>query len=461
MNGASTSWSRDLSAFAAGLTYENVPAHVIANARLRLLDTIGVCFASVGMDYAEAIRGMIEEQGAGTAVTMFGSGRAAAAWGALYNGALAHGNDYDDTHSVALIHISGVVIPTVVAMGERCGASGAEVLTAAVAAYETGLRIGIATPTGFHERGFHATGVCGAYAAAIGAAKVLKLDAERMAQALGIVGSQASGLLEFLSDGAWVKRLHPGWAAHAGIVAAQLAARGYIGATAVLEGRYGLYNAYSARPLPDRAALFARLGTEWETLNTDFKPYPCGHLSHPYMDCARDLRTRHKLAPDDIVSIELRVPRAAVPILCEPRADKLRPQNAYAARFSLPYAVAVVLLLGRAGIDEFSEERIRDPQILALAARTSYVVDDSLPFPQAFPGWVKLKLRDGRDVEQRMDASRGSRAHPMSDAEMREKFIANISRRLSPAKAQTIWDAGSRLEAVADIREFTALLSAQ
>ncbi len=455
------SLSRELSAFAAGLEFEDVPEPVIANARLRLLDTIGVCFASVGMEYAEAIRGMIEEQGVSGDVTMFGTGRASAAWAALYNGALAHGNDYDDTHSVALIHISGVVIPTVVAMGERCGASGAEVLTAAVAAYETGLRIGIAVPTGFHERGFHATGVCGAYAAAIGAAKVLKLDAERMAQALGIVGSQASGLLEFLSDGAWVKRLHPGWAAHAGIVAAQLAARGFIGATAVLEGRYGLYSAYSARPLAGREALLAGLGAEWETLNTDFKPYPCGHLSHPYMDCARDLRARHKLTPDDIASIELRVPRAAVPILCEPRADKLRPQNAYAARFSLPYAVAVVLLLGRAGIDEFSEERIRDPQVLALAARTSYVVDDSLPFPQAFPGWLKLKLKDGREVEQRMDASRGSREHPMSDAELYEKFAANISRRLSSEKASAIWDAGSTLERVANIRELTTLLSLQ
>ncbi len=461
MSEPSATLSRELAEFAAGLQFDEVPSHVIANARLRLLDTIGVCFASVGMDYAEAIRGMIEEQGASSDVTMLGTGRASAAWGALYNGALAHGNDYDDTHSVALIHISGVVIPTVVAMGERCGASGAEVLTAAVAAYETGLRIGIAVPTGFHERGFHATGVCGAYAAAVAAAKLLKLDAERMAQALGIVGSQASGLLEFLSDGAWVKRLHPGWAAHAGIVAAQLAARGFIGASAVLEGRYGLYNTYSARPLPNREALLAGLGAEWETLNIDFKPYPCGHLSHPYMDCARDLRARYGLTPDDIASIELRVPRAAVPILLEPRADKLQPQNAYAARFSLPYAVAVVLLLGRAGIEEFSEERIRDPQVLALATRTSYVVDDSLPFPQAFPGWLKLKLKDGREVEQRMDASRGSREHPMSAAELYEKFAANMSRRLSAEKAKTVWEAGSALERLGNIREFTTLLSLQ
>ena len=176
------------------------------------------------------------------------------------------------------------------------------------------------------------------------------------------------------------------------------------------------------------------------------------------MDCARDLRARYNLEPDDIESIELRVPPAAVPILCEPRADKLRPQNAYAARFSLPYAVAVVLLLGRAGIDEFSEERIRDAQVLALAARTRYVVDESLPFPQAFPGWVKLTLRDGRQVEQRMDASRGSREHPMSEAELFEKFAANVSRRLPAKKAKAIWHAGSGLERLADIRELTALL---
>ncbi|MSQ55715.1 MAG: MmgE/PrpD family protein [Betaproteobacteria bacterium] len=453
------SLSQPLAAFAANLAYADIPAEVVACARLRLLDTVGVCLASVGMEYAEAMLGVIAEQGASTDAALFGSARrASAAWAACYNGALAHGNDYDDTHSVALMHVSGVVVPAILALGERERASGRRVLEAAIAAYETGLRIGMAAPSGFHARGFHATGVCGVFAAAIGASRLLGLDVARTTHAIGIAGSQAAGSMEFLADGAWTKRMHPGWAAHGGIVAAQLAARGYTGPASILEGRYGLFSAYAGMA-PDAVVLHAGLGTEWETLNVDFKPYPCGHISHPYMDCARALRERHKFSLEEIESILLPVPPQAVPILCEPYADKIRPASAYAARFSLPYAVAVVLKLGRAGIDEFSEARIGDPDLLALMSRTRYVVDASLPFPQAFPGWVKIRLRDGRNLEERMDASRGSREHPMSEGELYEKFSANVLRTLPGERCRAIWDAGLVIDRAEDVRAFTALLA--
>ena len=456
------SLSHALADFACGLDLERVPTEVVANARLRLLDTVGVCLASVGMEYADAMMHVIGEQGASTEATLIGgTQRAAAGWAAFYNGGLAHGNDYDDTHSVSLMHISAVVVPTVLAMGERIRAAGADVIAAAIAAYETGLRIGMAAPTAFHARGFHTAGVCGVFAAAIAAARLLKLDAGKTTHALGIAGSQASGSMEFLSNNAWTKRMHPGWAAHAGIVAAQLAARGFTGPATILEGRYGLFNSYAGTPAPNASAFAAGLGREWETLNIDFKPYPCGHLSHPYMDCARDLRSQHKLRPGDIAAVELRVPTHAVSILCEPLADKQRPASAYAARFSLPYSVAVVFALGHAGIDEFSEERIRDPEVLALAARTSYVVDDTLPFPQAFPGWVRIRLRDGRELERRMDASRGSREIPMSTDEFYQKFSANVERCLPSASARPIWEAGNRAEQLRDINEFTRLVAGQ
>lgn len=453
-------YSQTLADYAARLAYEDLPPEVVASTRLRLLDTVGVCLASVGMEYAEAILAMLDEQGSSSDATLFGSAkRSSAAWAACYNGALAHGNDYDDTHSVALMHISGVVMPTVLALGERHHLPGRRVLEAAVAGYEAGLRIGMATPSGFHARGFHATGVCGVFAAAIAASRLLGLDAARMAHAIGIAGSQAAGSMEFLSDGAWTKRLHPGWAAHAGIVAAQLAARGYTGPATALEGRYGLYNAYAGVREPDLARHTATFGTEWETLNIDFKPYPCGHANHPYMDCARTLVERHRFTIADIEAIELRVPPAFVPILCEPFADKIRPASAYAARFSLPYAVAVILKLGRAGIDEFSAERIADPDLIALMARTRYVADASLPFPQTFPGWVKIRLKDGRELEQRMDASRGSRELPMSEAEIYEKFAANAARALPAERVRAVWDAGLAIERMEDVRGFTGLLS--
>ncbi len=450
--------SRTLADFVAGLKFSELPADVVANAKMRVLDAVGVCLASVGMPYAEAMHDVCVEQGGLPTAAAFGkSGRMPESWAALYNGSLAHGNDYDDTHSESIVHIGGAVVPTALAVAEKLGCSGAAALAAVVAGYEVAARIGSAASKGIHAQGFHPTGVCGAFSAAATAGKLSGLDAARLADAFGIAGSQASGSLEFLSDGAWTKRMHPGWAAHAGIIAAGLARHGFRGPQTTFEGRYGFYALYATNTPADHSRATRGLGSEWEILNTDVKPYPCGHISHPYMDCALRLRREHGLTPDRIAAIELRVPSAAVPILLEPLAQKQRPQNSYAARFSMPYAVAVILTRGRAGIDEFSEEAIRDETALQLCARTSYVVDDTMPFPQTFPGWLRLKLVDGRQLEARMDASRGSREIPMTEDELREKFTANAVRALPASQVDTLWEAGQALDRAADVRTFCRL----
>lgn len=452
--------SRTLARFVAELDFADLPLEVTTNAKLRILDTVGVCLASVDMAYAQAMLSFAQEQGGPAEARAFGRRqRMPATWAALYNGSLAHGNDYDDTHSKSLVHAGGVIVPTALAMSEKVARSGKQAIAAVAAGYEVVTRIGMAASKGFHVQGFHPTGVCGAFSAAATAGKLLGLSAPQIAHAFGIAGSQAAGSLEFLAEGAWTKRMHPGWSAHAGIIAAGLAHREYTGPQKIFEGRYGLYNLYANTVTPDLSLATARLKQEWEILNTDFKPYPCGHISHPYMDCALKLRKQHSLTPDQIESIELRVPTAAVAIVCEPIEDKRRPCNSYAARFSLPYAVCVILVSGRAGIDDFSEKRIGDPAILALCARTRYVVDDSLPFPQSFPGWVIIHLKDGTRLEARMDESRGSREHPMSADELYEKFESNAARTLPRARVRQIWDIGQRLESLEQTTALTDLLS--
>lgn len=452
--------SQTLAAFVAQLSYAELPQAVATNAKHRILDTLGVCLASSDMEYAKAMLDLALEQGGPEEAIAYGTRRRLpASWAALYNGSLAHGNDYDDTHSKSIVHAGGVIVPTAMAMSEKLGRSGREAITAVVAAYDVVARIGMAASKGFHAQGFHPTGVCGVFSAAATAGKLSELSAPQLAHALGIAGSQAAGSMEFLADGAWTKRMHPGWAAHGGIVAAGLARRGYTGPKQIFEGRYGLYNLYANTVKPNLPLATAGLKQEWEILNTDYKPYPCGHISHPYMDCALRLRREHALTPDEIESIELRVPSAAVAILCEPAADKRRPKNSYAARFSLPYAVGVILVSGKAGIEEFSEARIADAQILGLCARTRYIVDDSLPFPRSFPGWVIIQLKNGRRLEARMDASRGSRENPLSEQELFEKFEANAARALPRPQVRQIWDLGLRLETVANIKAFTELLS--
>ena len=457
---SNASISHQLGDFVSSLRLKHLSAEVVDNAKVRVLDTVGVCLASVGMPYAEAMYDLCVEQGGAASAVAFGKrARMPESWAVLYNGSLAHGNDYDDTHSESIVHIGGAVVPTALAVAEKLGGSGEAMLAAVVAGYEVAARVGAAASKGFHAQGFHPTGVCGAFSAAATAGKLMGLDGARLAHSLGIAGSLASGSLEFLADGAWTKRMHPGWAAHAGIVAAGLARRGYTGPGHTFEGRYGLYALYATNTTPDLARATRGLGTEWEILNTDVKPYPCGHISHPYMDCALRLRREHDLKPEQIESIELRVPTAAVAILCEPLAAKRKPANSYAARFSMPYAVAVILTRGRAGIDEFSEESIRDPATLMLCARTNYVIDDTLPFPQTFPGWLRIHLKDGRQLEARMDASRGSREIPMTQAELRDKFTANAVRALPATQVDALWNAGLGLDSASDIEAFASLTS--
>jgi len=453
--------SEKLASFVNELRYSDLPAAVASNAKLRVLDTVGVCLASVGMPYAEALFDLCAEQGGPQKAIAYGKTlRMPETWAVLYNGSLAHGNDYDDTHSRSIVHIGGAVVPTALALAESLGRTGPETLTAIVAGYEVAARIGMAASKGFHAQGFHPTGVCGAFSAAATAAKLMGLSSAHIAHAFGIAGSQASGSLEFLADGAWTKRMHPGWAAHAGVIAAKLANKGYTGPRHTFEGRYGLYKLYANTVEPDLTLATACLGREWEILNTDFKPYPCGHISHPYMDCALRLRNEVGVVPGDIQAIELRVPAAAVPILCEPAAAKRRPESSYAARFSLPYAVAVMLVDGKGGIDAFAESEIRRPELLDLCAKTKYVIDDTLPFPQAFPGWVVITRNDGTRVDARMDYSRGSRENPMTEPELFAKFEPNAVRAIPDTQAQELWDAGLQLERLDSIVPFSALLEA-
>src|SRR5438874_1369839 len=263
----------------------------------------------------------------------------------------------------------------------------------------------MAAPGEFHARGWHATAVCGAFGATLAAGRLEGLDRGRLTAALGIAGSFASGIIEHLEDGPWVKRVHPGWAAHSGVVAAGLARGGFTGPATILEGRFGFYRTF-LRSEPDRAP-FDTLGKEWETLRVGFKPYPCCHYNHAYLDCALALRREHRIEPDAIEGIECRVPAGEVPIVCEPRDSKLRPRTPYDAQFSLAYSVAAALVDGRVGLDTYTKDRIRDERTLALAARVEHTVDPASRFPDGFPGWVRVRLRDAglvarcRDQEAR------------------------------------------------------------
>lgn len=409
------------------------------------------------MPWAEGLLAPAREWGGRGESSVVGTSlRVSAPAAALANGALAHGLDFDDTHTPSITHASAVVLPAALALAEARGLSGAEMLTAAVAGYETITRLGMAAPGAFHARGWHATPACGAFAAAVTAGRCLRLAEDRLASAVGIAASCASGLMEFLEDGSSVKRLHPGWAAHSGILAAGLAGAGMTGPATGLEGRFGFYRA-ALGETPDLTPLLATLGTRWETLEIAFKPYPCCHYNHAHVDAARRLREGHAIAPAAITEVECVVPAGEVAVVCEPAEAKRAPRTEYDAKFSLPFAVAAALLDGHVGVGTFTEARLDDPALLALAARVRYTVDPDSPFPRTFPGHVRIRLADGRLLEERVPANRGGPDFPLPVGEIVDKFRDNAGRALPESRARELEKAALALDGLDDIRALMSL----
>jgi 2-methylcitrate dehydratase PrpD len=446
-----------LAGFARGLTPGRIPSGVRDSVALRVLDTLGCALAGADADWADALRAPARDWGGqGRCSVVAAAQRTSAPMAALVNGSLAHGLDFDDTHAPSITHASAVVLPAVLAVAEERGLDGGEALVAAVVGYETITRLGMAAPGGFHARGWHATAVCGPFAAALAAGRCLGLGEEPLAHAVGVAASCASGLMEFLADGSAVKRLHPGWAAHSGVLAAGLAGAGLTGPGTGLEGRFGFYQA-TLGERPDLRPLLDTLGARWETLEISFKPYPCCHLSHAFVDAARRLRDAHAFDAAAIENVECRVPAGEVPIICEPAEAKRAPRSDYDAKFSLPFTVAAALIDGRVGVETFGRARLDDPRVRALAARVRYVVDADAPFPRTFPGHVAVCLADGRRLEARVPSNRGGPDAPLAAGDIVDKFRDNAARALPEAQARALEKAALGFEALDDVGALMAL----
>jgi 2-methylcitrate dehydratase PrpD len=451
--------ARTLAEWADGLRAEDVPAAVRDNAALRVLDTIGCALAGAREEHVPAVLALAARWGGPGLSTIWGSAlRAAPPQAALANGALAHGLDFDDTHADSVCHASAVLVPTVLALAESEHLGGKDALAALVAGYEGMIRVGMAAPGRFHERGWHATATCGAFGAALAAGKCLRLDADRLTASLGIAASMASGVMEFLEDGSWVKRIHPGWAAQSGIQAAALAQGGFTGPATALEGRLGFYRA-ALGETPDIAKQLKNLGDEWETLRSSFKLYPCCHLNHAYLDAVTGLKQSRALRADQVAEIECLVPAGEVPIVCEPEEAKRRPRTSYDAKFSLAFCVAAALGGDRVGVGSFTETSIRDPRLLALADRVRFSIDAASRYPETFPGWVRVRLLDGGVMEAREESQRGGPNRPIGAAEVIAKFRDNAARTLTPDRVALLERTVLDLEHIDDMGAIPALCS--
>ncbi len=448
--------SEALAAFAASLCYADIPAEVVEKTKRHLLDLLGVALASSTQSFARsAYTAAAAMSGRGDATVIGFSERLPPAWAALVNGTLAHGIDFDDTHQGSVVHVSASVVPAALAAAESNGTDGESFLTALVIGLESAVRVGLVAGGGFHDRGFHPTGICGTFAAALIAGKLGGLDPAQLADALGLCGSLAAGSLEFLTDGSWAKRIHGGWAAHSGLTAATLALHGMTGPREVFEGRFGLYRSHLGDSGWDLSCLTRELGQRWELLDIALKPYPCCHYNHAFIDCAAQARALPGFAPDAIERVECFVAPRQMPIVCEPEASKRVPQTDYDAKFSLPYAVACMLVRGHVDVDDFTPTAIRDPAVLRLAERIACHPEPSADFPRRFPARLRLALRGGESVEWREPINRGSAERPLDDAEVRAKFERNARRALPAAQTEALATAVADLHRAASIETVT------
>jgi len=274
--------------------------------------------------------------------------------------------------------------------------------------------------------------------------------------ALGLCASTAAGSLEFLTDGTWAKRIHGGWAAHSGLAATELAAAGFSGPRGALDGRFGLYRSHLGED-GDWSAVTRDLGKRWHLLDTALKPYPCCHFNHAFIDAALELRRANRLAASDVTGVTCWVAEREMPVVCDPRPSKIRPQSDYDAKFSLPYAVACALVRGAVGIDDFEGDAIDDPAVLDLARRVECVADPHTDYPRRFPGRLRVDCNDGRQLQHDEPINRGSAERPLSNDEVEAKFLANAERALSPAAARSLADS---IEALTDDGGLVAFVAA-
>jgi 2-methylcitrate dehydratase PrpD len=388
-----------------------------------LIDVAGLCVAARNTDYVRAAIGAWEAPGGCTAI---GHARALDSAGAAFvNGTAAHGEDYDDTFEGGPVHAGAVIVPAVLALSEREKLPGVKALLGIGVGVELTCRASLVAPKMIHKAGFHPTAVLGAMGAAAGAAAALGLSKPHFVNALGIAGSMAGGIIEYLAEGTWTKRLHPGWAAQSGIRAADLARRGFVGPRSVFEGEHGLYHGFARTTKGDWDKLVDGFGTRWVASDVAFKLYPCGTMTHPYIDCAR--RLSRKVDVEQIEEVVCEAAEGTVHRLWEPLAAKQRPPNAYAAKFSQPYCIAAGFVLGNAGLDAFTDERVADPRLRALAAKVRYEVDPDNPYPNEYTGHVRVRLKNGTWLEERQPHIRGGRHEPLSRADVEEKFRSNCA----------------------------------
>jgi 2-methylcitrate dehydratase PrpD len=412
-----------ISDLAVGLTMDKLPREAVDYAKTLVLDVLASMIGIreiVSSRIAAELAG--EFGGPAEASIVGGKGKVAVVNAAFANAIQAYGFDFIDDHNESNAHPSAATIPASLALGEALHRSGAELIEAIALGNEVVCRLGSAYLGQMYYQGFHPTSTCGTMGASVSAAKLLKLNQEKTVFSQGIAGSMVSGLMAWNSEGSYTKRLQAGHPAMSGIIAAKMAEKGFNGPSDIYEGIDGLLHAYSHRDQYDKSIITRDLGKRWEFTTSSIKVYPCCRYSGGHLDACLEIVEKHAPDPGKIKKILVRSSKYTIRLLAEPR--KWDPKNVVDLQFSMPYQAAIAFVRGRAGVQEFTEESLRDPLAQKLMKLVEVVVDKEFErrYPKQYSSAVTVTMEDGTEYTAVVDNPKGDRRNPVTHQDVERKF---------------------------------------
>ena len=412
-----SSWSKTLSV-------KDIPEKTQSTLKFLLKDICGIILSARNENY---VKSLVETyKGSGNLVSLGHSERFDLFSSAIIAGTAAHGEDFDDTFEGNPMHVGATMIPAMLSAAQKFNLNGDQILKGLTIGSELICRLALVAPTAMHKQSFHPTAVCGTFGVAAGLSSVLDLTEKQMVSALGIAGSFTSGIIEYLAEGSWTKRVHPGRSANSGMNAALIAKSGFYGPRTVFEGEHGFFEAFALKEIErDYSHLTDGLGKRWENQNLAFKPFACGTMAQPFVDCAIKIRKKIKNL-NNISSITAKVGEGTVHRLWEPLKEKKNPSTPYSAKFSVPYCVAVGFIRGDAGLNEFNEKSINDKQILNLASKVNYEIDPNNEYPKNYTGTLICKTSENEFTEHQ-PCFRGGIKEPLTKDDIDKKYNANLN----------------------------------
>ena len=444
------------------LKFDDLPDDVIDRAKYVLLDYIGVAARGSLSESSKPVHQLLASIGTepGGAVVIGTGLKANSPYAAVANGTAAHAIELDDVVNAASLHPAVTVMSAAIAAAHMFPCTGETLIEAIVAGYEVTAKLGIAlNPTAHYARGFHPTGTCGTFGSAVAAAKVMMLDVEKIIRAMGIAGSQAAGSMEYLSDGSFTKRLHGGWAAHSGLMAALLAKEGFTGPETILEGRFGFLHSYSLESNPE--LVLKGWGNPFQVMKTSIKPHSCCRYKQGPIDGVLQVMDEHKLSSGDIDSMIVGVLKTGIALVVTPEEKKYNPAGIVDAQFSMPFGAAVAAIYGKATLDEYTMENIQSSEVKSMMDRVVCKEDESLEpeFPRKWPASVTIKTKTGETFSARIEYPKGDPENPLAWDELINKFKGLAAPVYEADKIDKIVECVRNVEKLSDVKELEAILA--